>query len=145
MTMKAFRAWLVFIGWLALTVFLSCQSYSGSTEISTGLARAVHQGFGWLFGRIDVVEFHRVFRKVGHFVAHFGVGLFGLRAFLKTARGRERALTYALMTGIFVAIFDEAMQLLVEGRVSDAFDGLLNVSGVVLGIMVVWYFTKARR
>ena len=132
---KVILGWIIFLIWLGMAIFLSTQDYSGSVTVSGSLARWTYNNTTCLFGKIPLARFHFYFRKVGHFIMHFGVGLFGLMAIWWTLRKRKLALLLALILGITIAIFDEVMQTQVAGRTPDLVDGIINITSVLAGLV----------
>ena len=144
--MKAKRvfAWILFLGWLGLAIFLSSQSRAGSSEISEGLAGTLYSASGWLFGKISLYRFHYYLRKVAHVALHFGVGFLGYFAFAQVVRGYKKPLLLALIVGVTVAVFDEVIQSQVSGRVAIWTDGVLNLLGILSGAVIATLIFKAR-
>lgn len=139
---KAIFAWILFLTCLGLTVFFSCQSYSGSKNLTTSLASKLQRG---VFLGIDAEDFHYFLRKFGHFVAHFFVGMFGFFAFWLTNHERNRSLAYILLLGVTVALLDELVQTIVAGRISTWTDGLINVAGVVSGSLIAKRLSRHKK
>jgi len=86
-------------------------------------------------------------------VAHvFAFGLLGFLAARARSKYEINHLQNAVKVTLFYcslfAIFDEAMQGVIPGRVADVWDGLANIIGVfaaVLFFRTVWYPWKNRR
>jgi VanZ family protein len=132
--------WSLFAAWALLTFFLSAQSGDGSSSLSHNLAiwlwRAMRVVFGDSVTHIKFIAFHRVFRKVTHFVVHMVLAFLLVRASCWTFSSRKTALWFSWVLAIFIAIIDEAIQIVAPGRVSMLYDAGLNLSGTVLGAFI---------
>ncbi|MBQ3293862.1 VanZ family protein [Candidatus Saccharibacteria bacterium] len=133
--------WSLFAIWLVLTVYLSSQNGSGSSDVSSWLAdklwRASNVVTKALLDRgMSFATFHLLVRKLAHFTVHLFLAFFAVRASAWSFSQRREGLRFAWILSICLAVFDEAIQLLAPGRVSALLDGGINLAGVTLGALI---------
>ena len=132
--------WSLFAGWLVLTVYLSTQNGTESAYLSQDIALKVWRSLRAIIGEglfnMKFIVFHRIFRKVTHFMIHFVLAFLLVRASCWTFPSKKTALGFAWIFAIAVAILNEAVQLVSPGRVSAMFDAGLNLGGAVLGALI---------
>jgi len=133
--------WAVFGLWLVLTVYLSSQNGSGSSDVSSWLAaklwRASNAFTRTMLDRgISYSTFHFYIRKLAHFTVHLVLAFVTVRAAAWSFATKKDALRFAFALTVFLALFDEAIQLAAPGRTSAVLDGAINLSGVLVGLFI---------
>jgi len=129
------------VGVYVVTMFLFA-SQEGSSDIYTGtfLAR--------LLPHLSSAELRQVVlvaRKVGHVVAYGFLTLIVNYAARKTNRLRTRALPFAVVFAVIVAMADEAYQYRLTHRTGTFADVLIDGLGIVLTTFGVWISTRVRK
>ena len=133
--------WTAFGLWLVLAVYLSSQNGSGSSDVSGWLAtklwRVSNALTKVLLDRgISYATFHFCVRKLAHFTVHLVLAFVTMRASAWSFPRREEATHFTVVLALFMAIFDELIQLVAPGRSSVALDGVINLGGAVVGLLV---------
>lgn len=133
--------WTAFGLWLILTVYLSSQNGSGSSDISgwfaTKIWRASNVLTRVLLDRgISYVKFHFYIRKLAHFTVHLILAFTATHAAVWSFSSRKTALRFAIALTVFLALFDEVIQVAAPGRASAMFDGVINIFGVMVGLLI---------
>lgn len=128
---------------LAVTVFIFLNSLDGVDESerkSGWVLEVLRPVFGQFVGEDNVTE--HFIRKLAHFTEFgmLGCSLAGLCALLGR-RGLQDAFNCAF-AGLAVAVTDETIQIF-SGRGSQVMDVLLDFSGAVSGIIVIWLVLAA--
>lgn len=120
--MKKVR-WGLFIFWVFLTVFLCIQDGKSSGELS-----------GFLANFIGIEE--QLLRKLAHFFVHFMLALLAYQAIVTTVKPKSTALLCSIFLSLLFAVIDESFQMVVIDRSAELKDVLINISGVITGIVV---------
>lgn len=77
-------------------------------------------------------------RKLAHFCEYSALGILaGALLLVKKESGIFRW-SYALLCALAVAVIDESIQLLADGRGAQVQDVLLDTAGSLTGLLVVW-------
>ena len=138
---------IVFLIWMAITLFLSVQIGEQSGSISRKVARAVL----WFLKKFkyqprSFEEFHRNLREASHFFLHFFFAFFAYRMISIISlnlRGSVRGtIAFCLVMSVAFAVFDEMAQLNIFGRAFEFIDVNLNVYGVTAGTVVGTLITR---
>lgn len=132
MAKKVFR-WLIPTLWLALAIFLSCQSGNNSSGLSHWLANNVFH--------ISSKTFHAVLRSCAHFGVHF---VLGILTYCVAYYDFKKPAQFTIKTGLIVAISDELLQLLAPGRCFEFHDIALNVLGILVATTICRAITSKR-
>ena len=123
---------------------------SANGEKSTGTSRSSLERIITLFNKnIDkdkleglVIKYDVVLRKFTHFSIYLvgGVLLYFMYLNLnKLVNGKVKYIQlYSVVTGSIYAMIDELHQHFVHGRSGEIKDVLLDTSGVITGIIIVW-------
>jgi VanZ family protein len=77
--------------------------------------------------------------KVGHFLAYVVMAILALVSF-RNWRGRMTAVIVAFI----IAVLLEWGQGFVPGRLATLADGLTNVLGLLVGVLVYWFYERRR-
>ena len=125
--------WILFLGWGIVCVFLSRQDGNDSTNVSSQLSEILLRLLGFLDRYPDKSKFHIILREFAHFFSHFLLALLGGFAFVATINDLTLAVVTSFLTTSSIAVSDELVQLIVDGRAFELADLLLNFSGVVVG------------
>ena len=107
------------------------------TQIKTVLVvlLALLLAFIWLHS-MNVTD-HLV-RKLAHFCEYGALGILaGALLLVKKESGIFRW-SYALLCALAVAVIDESIQLLADGRGAQVQDVLLDTAGSLTGLLAVW-------
>lgn len=76
-------------------------------------------------------------RKLAHFCEYGALGVV-LGALVLVRRGKLFQWSYALLCALAVAVIDESIQLLADGRGAQVQDVLLDAAGSLTGLLAVW-------
>ena len=127
-------------------MFLSQQDGVASDELSATTTRAFVR-FTSLFGfrPRNAQALHAVIREFAHFFTHFVLAMFAGFAFMTSLRRLRPALGWSSTVSTVAAIFDELSQFLSDGRGVELLDLGLNLLGVALGTLFIWFFIKIIR
>lgn len=127
---------------------------SANGEKSTGTSRSSLEKIITLFNknidkeRLDeiVIKYDVVLRKFTHFSGYLvgGVLLYFMYFYLNKLinNGLVYIKVYSVITGSLYAISDELHQYFVPGRSGEIKDVLLDSSGVITGVFLVWLLFK---
>ncbi len=99
-----------------------------------------------IFGPITddgVVLFHHFIRKAAHFTEFLVLGILSFATILNFEKTKFKWLV-ALSYGTVVAVFDETLQLFVEGRAGRITDVFIDFCGVFTGVILMALFLKIR-
>ena len=99
-----------------------------------------------LFFWVNVIKYDVVLRKFTHFSGYLvgGVLLYFMYFYLNKLinNGLVYIKVYSVITGSLYAISDELHQYFVPGRSGEIKDVLLDSSGVITGVFLVWLLFK---
>ncbi len=128
--------WCFFAIWLILTVFLSSQAADGSSALSREVSVKLWRVLIKIFGDFKLSTFHFYVRKFAHAFVHLVLAFAAIRASLWSFSERKAGLWFAVLFSVFIALFDEAIQLISPGRSSALLDGAINLLGVLIGSLI---------
>ena len=131
------RRWIAAAVSILLLAFIwgnSLQSGSSSTQVSMGVANALlgQAAFAW----------EGLLRKAAHLLEFAALGFVLFFALQPARRPAGRCTVYTLLAAAAVALCDEGIQLWVPGRSAQLTDVLIDVCGVLLGVLcarLIWY------
>ena len=132
------------VGWMAVIFLFSAQNGSHSSETSGGLIEWLMKLFNPDFDSLSAAEQDSIVaswqffvRKAAHFSAYAILGVLSTLSF-DTVR-LKKPLYFALPTllSLGYAALDEFHQTFVPGRAGRVTDVLIDLSGAVVGILVV--------
>jgi len=134
---------------VALGIAVICvesTGFMGADHTSEPL-RAIWQ---LLFGHVSDAAWepiHHIIRKCGHFFGYGFLGLTWLRAWRRTLPNVHRLAhaTLALLGTSMIASADEFHQSFLSNRTSSVWDVLLDCTGALVLLFIVWGFTRMRR
>ncbi len=130
--------WAPPILWMAAIFLFSTDIFSG--EQTGGILWSIFQS---IFPGITEEQFrpiHLMIRKAAHFIAYAILALLLLRAFRRAdqARWRWSWAINSLMIIVPYALLDEFHQTLTKYRVGSIKDSLIDISGGVTTLLLVW-------
>ena len=144
MRRQLFR-WTLVTLWLILTVHLSRQTGVESSTVSGWLAHGLYHICDALGINLSFVTFHAVLRKIAHFGIHFILAWLGYRALLVSCEQKRNAIILSLVLYGVIAIVDEAIQGISPGRAMMLGDAIINLFGIVLGVIIGILTTKQQK
>ncbi|HBR71701.1 MAG TPA: hypothetical protein DEA27_02735 [Candidatus Moranbacteria bacterium] len=123
------RKFLFFYGplffWMAMIFLLSSIPGSGSQE----------------YNFLAFLE-----RKSAHLVEYFILFILCIRVlWLHFREEDEHILAWGILASFVYAVFDEIHQLFVFGRSGRVLDVGIDLSGIILGAIIVWLYEKRRK
>ena len=145
---KRIAAFAALILWLSV-IF----SFSGeSAEVSSGTSASVIDKVATVTveeyknytppQKIEFIEsWQHVIRKSAHFTEFFILGALSFTALLTLPLTRKSRFVIAPVFCLLCAFFDELSQTFSEGRSMQITDMLIDFSGAVLGIIMIWLLT----
>lgn len=87
---------------------------------------------------INVDTFGFIIRKAGHFTEFFLLGLVWYMIYSKYF-DKIKLILIVLTHGLLTAILDETIQLFVNGRSGEIRDILIDFSGVLFGVLIIYF------
>ncbi len=138
------RAWWPALLWAALIFFLSTDSFS-----SEHTSRIVEPLLRWLYPAISAAGLelaHHLVRKSAHFTEYF---IFCILLYhgIRATRGDSRPWhwSWALLAWFIAAVYsvlDEVHQLFVASRGPSPWDSLLDSTGALFALLVIFVFYR---
>lgn len=127
-------AWLLVLLWMGCIFYLSHQSGSASSQLSSGLMNNLIHVFTSIFPiQFHIDHLHFFIRKGAHFFAYFILGLLVINALFKSHNWKtDFAIALSICT--VYAITDEIHQLFIPGRSGEIRDVLIDSCGATFGI-----------
>ena len=107
-----------------------------SAEESQRVGRIIAPILELLVGEGNVTD-HLV-RKLAHFCEYGALGILTGALLLVKKEGGIFRWSYALLCALAVAVIDESIQLLADGRGAQVQDVLLDTAGSLTGLLAVW-------
>jgi len=138
------RAWWPAIVWAGIIFVMSTDTFSGEHT-----ARVFEPILRWLIPSLTAHQFkviHHVIRKCAHFSEYFVFFLLLYRAM----RGRNAGWRWswgieALFFAAGYAALDEVHQAFVASRTASPYDSLLDATGALAAMGVLWLWFRLRR
>ena len=97
--------------------------------LNGGLARV---GVGWRFSE-------RLVRKLGHFSEYALLGFWLMLSLRVYTRRILSHISWPLFFGLLAGVLDEGFQMFADGRGSDVRDVVIDLSGVVFGLLAALF------
>lgn len=142
--MKHKTLFLVSLAWTLVVLVaiwgFSAQGSNETTALSGGLARKIAE---WLGGRFDVHQTEAVLRKLAHFTIFMALGI-GLTGML-LSQVHLPVVSMVVLLGTVFAAADEIHQSFVPGRSPRVMDVLIDLSGVIVGMLLILGLKKLLR
>ena len=153
---KTVRQWLWWVPvglWLVVIYLFSAQTGAQSGDLRRGLTR---QLLSWLVPNCEALEaelqaeklaaFGLFIRKCAHFTEFAVLGGLTFNALARwQARTGWQQAVWAALGGLLVAISDEIHQAFVPNRGPAVTDVLIDFSGVLCGVLLLWWIFKRRK
>ncbi len=137
-------SWILVVLWMAVIFFLSAQDGTQSGSLSGSIAAVLYP---LLSGRQDPegqLAFESVLRTLAHGGFYFILALLVCLALVKS---RVRDIGSMVVTFLICAVYaasDEIHQAYVPGRASDWVDFLVDMAGVIIGIVLFHVISALR-
>lgn len=141
---KKIIAWLGVFIWMGLIFYLSHQSATKSSELSSGLLDFFIQSFSRLipFVEVNTDVLHHLIRKSAHFIAYLILGVLVMNALRRSEIKLQKSIVITLVICVLYAISDETHQLFIPGRSGEVRDVFIDSSGAATGIGVYVVITS---
>ncbi len=137
MSRKLLPYWVLALAWTALVLYASSDAFSAQNTGS--ILEAV---VTFLFGRVERRTFdllHFVVRKSAHVIEYGILGLVWFRAWRGSRQGFTWKWAWLGMAAVLAtAVADEIHQSFVPSRTGSPRDVLLDLSGALVGQIVLW-------
>lgn len=122
---------------------------SGSLGAASNTSLIIRPALLWLFPDITEPSIRAVqfwVRKTAHFTAYGMLGFLAVRAFIRSSRAmlRNRRFAFALLLVSLVATADEINQSFLSSRTGAATDALLDISGGLTVILIIYFNGRFR-
>ena len=131
--------WLGVVFWAALMVFLSRQTGTETTVLSTGIATAIKKVLD-LFGiSAELNSLHMLLRSFAHVVAYTVLAALLFHALCSRNKNKKAVLISSIWTlalCIIAAVLDEYQKKFINGRHCQWDEAGLNFLGACLGVAV---------
>ncbi len=133
------------IVWTAVIFSFSLQPGEVSGDLSGSILETLLGVFmpGVLESPEKLELFHFILRKCAHFTEFMILGVLSLLALKQMKFGYKHMLGLAYC--VSVAVLDETLQLFVSGRAGRVQDVLIDGSGAMMGIVIVFICMQYRR
>jgi VanZ family protein len=131
--------------WIGVIFLLS--SGSGSSAATSRIIRPLLEFLFPTASEESLQLMHFYIRKCAHFTEYAVLGYWALRAFIRTASEWLRNHPYisAFAVVIVVASLDEFNQRFISSRTSSVWDVLLDISGGIFGIAILFFVSRYKR
>ena len=134
--MKFKVKWLLLISWMLIIFFFSAQTGEQSSQ-SSGLVEQILSIFSFIPHHIFGFELQLLIRKGAHFTEYFVLYLLIFNAIIDYQL-LKKSLVYSLIAVFIYACTDEIHQAFVPGRACTFIDVLVDTSGGVLAMILIW-------
>ncbi|WP_317366599.1 VanZ family protein [uncultured Tyzzerella sp.] len=129
--------------YLAITILIisfvfynSMQNGESSSNTSTAVLMFVNNLINTI-GLNFQVSGHFI-RKLAHFIEFFALGIFLMLTFEAFTNRLFSIIGFPMFFSIFIPVIDEFIQIYSPGRASSVKDVLLDFSGAILGVLLVF-------
>ena len=135
--------------YLPLIVWLAFISFASSDNFNAGnTSRIIGPLILWLFPNtspetLEVV--HYITRKIAHFTEYAILGFLAARAFRTSPHPAIKQRWFLICVALVVvyALLDEYHQSFVPSRTASIFDSVIDMSGGLVALIIVWKRTAA--
>ena len=134
--------WLLALLWAIVVFFLGQQTGTESAGVSSRVVEWLTAIFPALKGAGD--SLHLVVRKLAHAFAFFLLAVLALSAARRTFHRRRRATFWTMAVIALLAVANEVEQHFVPGRCMSALDVLIDISGALVGGILVLLIGRLR-
>ena len=135
--------YLPLIAWLVFISFASSDNFNAGNT-----SRIIGPLILWLFPNtspetLEVV--HYITRKIAHFTEYAILGFLAARAFRASPHPAIKQRWFLICVALVVvyALLDEYHQSFVPSRTASIFDSLIDMSGGLMALIIVWKRTAA--
>lgn len=137
---KKYIPWLIVLFFILFIFANSLTSVDTSKQVSSSITNQLMSVFGTLTTNIDFNKFHHFIRKFAHFSEYAILGILICIAIKKAPLLKSPILTYCCF--LFIPILDENLQRLSPGRSCEFGDMLIDISGMLFGLLLFLLFIK---
>jgi VanZ family protein len=138
------RAWWPALVWASFIFIMSTDSFSAQHT-----SRIIEPILRWLFPSITKAQFaiiHHIIRKLAHVTEYF---IFSLSIY-RGVRGGGRGWRWTWGLAAFsiaagYGALDEVHQLFVSSRQASPYDALIDATGALFAVIVIWLWFRFRR
>jgi VanZ family protein len=128
----------------AILIFIGSGSVL-SAEHTSVLIRFVK----WLYPSASpdfLAWLHFLVRKAGHLTEYAILATLAARAFRKSSQSwlRQHWFKFALLLAMLYALADEFHQSFVPSRTASVYDSLIDSTGALIALSVIWFVSKQR-
>ena len=134
MKYKEIISWVFVLIWMIIIYYLSSQSASESSLVSSGITDRVYQLLSNVFKNIEVETLEAFIRNIAHFTLYFVLGFLLLNALHYNSLDKRNNLIITLLVCIPYSISDEIHQIFVPGRAFQISDIVIDILGSLTGI-----------
>ena len=134
-----------------ITIFLlSSSNASNSNELSKGLInffinlyeKITHKD---LYNELIIVKLNYPVRKLAHFTEYFILAIIIYKLLFYVNKNVNLIYFNTILLCIMFASFDEFHQLFVSNRTGRLFDILIDTSGSLLSIIIIYLYTRNKK
>lgn len=130
--------------WVMVIFSFSLQTGEESGGMSLAL---LVRGLGLLFPKLvetmNVDLWHLLLRKCAHFAEYFILGVLSWGTVKELKWGEKRF--WIIGFCVSIAILDETLQCFISGRVGSVWDTLLDSTGALAGILILYFISRPKR
>ena len=137
--MKKSRIVMLIFG-ILMTVFIFSQSLLKANESSTlsnGITTFIYDFLKYLNINIEINNLHHIIRKLGHFSEFFLLSIIW-SLYYQLNNKIKFPFIITFIQGLITAIIDETIQTFIPGRSGELLDVLIDTSGVIFGILIIY-------
>lgn len=139
--------WTAVILWMGLIFFLSQQSATESTKLSTGVTEVIVEKVEKVAPNteLQIYSYDIIIRKNAHFFVYLVLGVLVMNALNSNSWwSKKRQILLTLVICISYAISDEVHQLFIPGRGAQVEDVLIDSAGASVGVLIYVVFIKIK-
>jgi VanZ family protein len=131
-------SWTAIIFWCGMIFYQSSKPAPASDAESLFIVTLVNSLLHAVAGPSSFEITNGMVRKTAHFFEYFILGSLLFSGYYRKAALKQTFL-FALVTGIAYATSDEIHQIFVPGRTCRLFDVMIDSSGIVLGLVLLYW------
>ena len=135
--------WGLVIALLISIYLLSNQPATSSAKLSNSIAQHTIHMYEKLTGTdITIKQWDHKLRKAAHFSFYCALAMLVMTLCLVSGLSRKKSILITIVGGVVYASIDELHQLFVNGRGASLRDVGIDSFGVILGITIIWIFSR---
>ena len=144
LTIRLLKYWLPVLVMIAAMYYFSTDVLSG--ENTRGIIETILEWAGVKISRATADNLNYLTRKAAHFVEYAMLAALLFRAFRADAVARWKTswAVYSMLISAAWALLDEYHQSFSEERTGSIKDSMLDCSGALFMLVMVWYFNRDR-